>query len=110
MTCTQQSFTPLALLSVQLRFKNRLDITLVCCADMLSPGELQRLSIARVLYHHPLLAVMDEPVSAVGTSAGIDMLKLLQHHSITTIVTGQADSPLTHNSLSEVLFAQVIFL
>ncbi|DBB08479.1 TPA: ATP-binding cassette sub- D member 4, variant 2 [Trebouxia sp. C0006] len=77
---------------------------------MLSPGELQRLSIARVLYHHPLLAVMDEPVSAVGTSAGIDMLKLLQHHSITTIVTGQADSPLTHNNVSETFFALVISL
>ncbi|DBA94773.1 TPA: ATP-binding cassette sub- D member 4 [Trebouxia sp. C0004] len=76
--------------------------------DMLSPGELQRLSIARVLYHHPLLAIMDEPVSAVGSSAGIDMLKLLQHHSITTIVTGQADSPLTHKNVSETLFAQVI--
>jgi len=41
-------------------------------------------------------------------SADIDMLKLLQHHSITTIVTGQADSPLTHNNASETLFAQVI--
>ncbi len=75
---------------------------------MLSPGELQRLSIGRVLYHHPLLAVMDEPVSAVGTSAGIDMLKLIQHHSITALITGQADSPLTHNNASETLFAQVI--
>ncbi len=84
------------------------DPSLVRGAGMLSPGELQRLSIARVLYHHPLLAVMDEPVSAVGTSASIHMLKLLQHHSITTIVTGQADSPLTHNNASETLFAQVI--
>ena len=86
------------------------DPSLVRGAGMLSPGELQRLSIARVLYHHPLLAVMDEPVSAVGTSAGIDMLKLLQHHSITTIVTGQADSPLTHNNVSETFFALVISL
>ncbi len=43
-------------------------------------------------------------------SADIDMLKLLQHHSITTIVTGQADSPLTHNNVPETLFAQVIAL
>ncbi len=75
---------------------------------MLSPGELQKLSIARMLYHHPLLAVMDEPVSAVGSSAGLDMLKLLRHHRITTIVTGQTDSPLTHNNVSETLFGQVI--
>jgi len=51
---------------------------------------------------------MDEPVSAVGSSAGLDMLKLLQHHRITTIVTGQVDSPLTHNHVSETLFGQVI--
>ena len=56
---------------------------------MLSPGELQRLSTARVLYQRPFLAVTDEPVTAVATSAGIDMLKLLQKHGITTIVTGQ---------------------
>jgi len=101
----------IALLSVQLDFFGTFfDPALVRGAGMLSPGELQRLSIARVLYHHPLLAVMDEPVSAVGTSAGIDMLKLLQHHSITTIVTGQADSPLIHNNVSETFFALVISL
>ena len=67
---------------------------------MLSPAELKTISAI------PASLVMDEPVSAVGTSAGIDMLKLLQHHSVATIVTDQADS----NDVPETLFAQVIAL
>ena len=77
---------------------------------MLSPGELQRLSFARVLFHRPTLAVMDEPVSAVGSQAGFDLLKLLQQSGIAAIVTGQIDSPLADQTLAAQLFSDVVLL
>ena len=78
---------------------------------MLSPGELQRLSVARVLFHQPLLAVMDEPVSSVGSRIGIELLQLLQLHSIAAVVTCQADSALIEGSaMQENLFARTVHL
>ena len=79
-------------------------------AGMLSPGELQRLSFARVLFHRPILAVMDEPVSAVSGQAGIDLLQLLQQSGIAAIVTGQIDSPLADQTLDVHLFSEVVLL
>ena len=80
-------------------------------AGMLSPGELQRLSVARVLLHQPLLAVIDEPVSAVGSRTGIELLQLLQSHNIAAIVTCQADSALINESaMRENLFAKTVYL
>ncbi len=77
---------------------------------MLSPGEVQRLSFARMLYHHPQLAVMDEPISAVGTGVGIHLLQLLQQQGITAIVTGQADSLLINDIASAQIFTHVVSL
>lgn len=77
---------------------------------MLSPGELQRLSFARVLFHRPMLAVMDEPVSAVGSQAGIDLLQLLQQSGIAAIITGQIDSPLADQTLGAHLFSDIVQL
>ncbi|KAL3160894.1 hypothetical protein ABBQ38_009286 [Trebouxia sp. C0009 RCD-2024] len=77
---------------------------------MLSPGELQRLSFARILFHRPMLAVMDEPVSAVGSSAGIDLLHQLQQSGIAAIATGQIDSPLADPSLAAHLFSDIVLL
>lgn len=79
-------------------------------AGMLSPGELQRLSFARVLFHRPILAVMDEPVSAVGSQAGVDLLQLLLQSGIAAIVTGQSDSPLADEMLAVPLFSEVVLL
>lgn len=59
----------------------------------LSPGELQRLAFARVLFRKPRLAVLDEPVSAVSPSQGFHMLELLQKEGIAMICTAQLDSP-----------------
>lgn len=75
---------------------------------MLSPGELQRLSFARVLFHCPMLAVMDEPVSAVGSSAGVGLLHQLQQSGIAAIITGQIDSPLADQSLAAHLFSEIV--
>ena len=77
---------------------------------MLSPGELQRLAFARVLFHRPQLAVMDEPVSAVGTSVGRNLMQLLQCAKIAAIVTGQADSSLINDCVSNNLFTCVVTL
>lgn len=77
---------------------------------MLSPGELQRLSFARMLFHRPILAVMDEPVSAVGNQAGVDLLQLLPQSGIAAIVTGQIDSPLAEQTLAAHLFSEVVLL
>ena len=79
-------------------------------AGMLSPGELQRLSFARILFHHPVLAIMDEPVSCVGIRAGLDLLQLLQQSRIGAIVTGQSDGPLANESTAANLFSQVVLL
>lgn len=79
-------------------------------AGVLSPGELQRLAVARLLYHRPLLAVMDEPVSAVGTLAGLHLLQLLQQHGITALVTGQADGAQATSAVYAHLLTQTVCL
>lgn len=69
-------------------------LTLRVCAGMLSPGELQRLAVARVLYHRPALAVMDEPISSLDAETGISLLKTIHTAGIAVIVTSQPDTPL----------------
>lgn len=59
---------------------------------MLSPGELQRLSIARVLYHQPALAILDEPVSAVSPALGSHLLHQLRRDGIALLSFGQQGS------------------
>lgn len=68
--------------------------SLLYYVGMLSPGELQRLALARVLYHKPVLAVMDEPISALDAQTGIDLLQTVKAAEIALIVTSQPDSPL----------------
>ena len=75
---------------------------------MLSPGELQRLTFARVLYHKPALAVMDEPISALDGQTGLALLHAVQAAGIALIVTGQPDSPLCCHQPS--LFTQTLAL
>lgn len=77
---------------------------------MLSPGELQRLSFARILFHHPVLAILDEPVSCIGAEAGIDLLQLLKQSRIAALVSGQSDGLLTDQNSAAHLFSQTVLL
>lgn len=75
-------------------------------ADMLSVGEMQRLSFARCLLHRPAVAIMDESTSALDEElqarcmalckeAGIDCVSvahresLLQHHDVAVVLDGE---------------------
>lgn len=60
-------------------------------AGELSEGELQRVAIARVLHQSPLLAVLDESVTAMSIKQGQHMLELLQLAGISICMTGQID-------------------
>ncbi len=65
---------------------------------MLSPGELQRLSIARVLCHRPLLALLDEPISAVSAAMGRHLLHALRQAGISLITFGQEGCAALHDT------------
>ena len=67
-------------------------------AGMLSPGELQRLSIARALHHRPLLALLDEPISAVSPAVGRRLLHALRQAGVSLVTFGQEDSAALHDT------------
>jgi hypothetical protein len=58
--------------------------------DVLSPGELQRLSVARVLLHMPQLAVLDEATSALPDAAAVELYRQLQAAGITCVSVGHS--------------------
>lgn len=47
------------------------------------------MAFARLLHARPSLAVLDEPVSAVGREEGVYLLELLLQEGISLICTGQ---------------------
>lgn len=75
---------------------------------MLSPGELQRLAIARVLYHKPLLSVLDEPVTAVDGQTGLALLQAIKTAGIAVIMTAQPDSHLARHA--QIMFTRTVSL
>ena len=70
-------------------------IIIDCCNryDVLSPGEMQRISFIRLLYHGPKMAFLDEATSALDTemehllytaavARGITLISVGHRHSL----------------------------
>ncbi|TMS34030.1 hypothetical protein L596_001694 [Steinernema carpocapsae] len=60
--------------------------------DGLTPGEQQRLSFARILFHQPTLAILDEATSAVGLDMEQTMYNLLSENKISYVSAGHRTS------------------
>lgn len=59
---------------------------------VLSQGELQRLAFARMLYHAPAFAVLDEATSAVGEGTEANMYRLAGEYGVSVISVGHRSS------------------
>ncbi|KAL5008674.1 hypothetical protein ScPMuIL_014255 [Solemya velum] len=60
--------------------------------DVLSPGEMQRLSFVRLFYHRPRFAVLDESTSQISVDAEQLMYETCKELGITVMSIGHRDS------------------
>jgi ABC-type uncharacterized transport system fused permease/ATPase subunit len=58
-------------------------------SSTLSPGEFQRIAIARILLHRPKLALVDEPCSAMDDASAKRLLELVREAGVTCITVAQ---------------------
>lgn len=61
-------------------------------SDVLSPGEVQRVSFIRVLYHHPKLVILDESTSSVSSEIESLFYDQLKSNDITYITCSHQSS------------------
>jgi ABC-type uncharacterized transport system fused permease/ATPase subunit len=71
--------------------------------NQMSKAEIQKICIARVLYHKPLLALLDDALSSLSDETQEHMCKLLRDHGIGYVSTGS-------NSAIEKLHRHVLHL
>uniref|UniRef100_T1JIZ5 ABC transporter domain-containing protein n=1 Tax=Strigamia maritima TaxID=126957 RepID=T1JIZ5_STRMM len=65
--------------------------------DKLSPGEMQRLCFARLFYHTPLVAVLDEATSAVSLEVEEILYRECLNRRITLISVGHRQSLMSYH-------------
>ena len=56
--------------------------------DDLSKADVQKICLARVLYHKPLLAILDDALDALSKEDQVEMYNKLRERGITLISTG----------------------
>lgn len=89
-----------------LSLPNGYDTDLGTAGGMLSPGQSQRIALARALYRRPKLVILDEPNSNLdqfGEAALVDAIEMLRANKSTIIV-------ITHRTLPQSTVDQVIML
>ncbi|KAG7667755.1 putative Lysosomal cobalamin transporter ABCD4 [Nannochloris sp. 'desiccata'] len=58
-------------------------------SSTLSPGEFQRIALARLLFHRPQVALLDEPCSAMDDTSAKKLLGLVRAAGVTCITVAQ---------------------
>lgn len=60
--------------------------------DVLSPGEMQQLTFARLFYHQPEFAVLDEATSALTEETEAELYHICTHLGMTVVSVGHRSS------------------
>nr|CAB3219638.1 ATP-binding cassette sub-family D member 4 [Phallusia mammillata] len=66
-------------------------------SDKLSVGEIQRLSFARLFYHHPNVAILDEATSGLSKATADQMFALCEQKQITCLTVAHGENLRKHH-------------